>query len=582
MKELSREKLYEYRKISNFKELVSSSADLYVDKIAFKYKITPKDTSPICITYSQFKSDIQSLGTSLLKLNLPIKRIALIAPNRYEWCVSYLAITTGGMVVVPLDKSLPNNEIESSIIRSGADCVIFDKKYLEIFSKIQSDKSSNLKYFICMDFDEDSSDILSYKKLLASGMQSISNGDNSFSNIEIDNNKMSIMLFTSGTTSISKIVKLSQANICANLYSIGCIAKVTSKDTFLSFLPLHHTFESTTTFLYGLSCGITIAFCDGLRYIVKNLEEYEVTGLVCVPLMLEAMYKKIQKGIAESGKEKLIKIMTSVSNFLLKIGIDLRRVIFKPILKQLGGKLRVIVYGAAPMDPNTISGLTNLGINMLQGYGLTETSPVVAAENDKYKRPGSIGFALPNVEIKIDSPDEKGIGEILAKGPNIMLGYYENDEETNKVLKNGWFHTGDLGYFDEDGYLFVSGRKKNVIVLKNGKNIFPEELEILISALPFVAENIVYGKPDKDGDLKLCTKIVYKPEVMEEMFKNIPKEEYHNIIWKEIKKINKTMPAYKYIRELIVTDEELIKTTTQKVKRHEEIKRILETETNNQ
>ena len=582
MKELSREKLYEYRKISNFKELVSSSADLYGDKIAFKYKITPKDTSPICITYSQFKSDIQSLGTSLLKLNLPIKRIALIAPNRYEWCVSYLAITTGGMVVVPLDKSLPNNEIESSIIRSGADCVIFDKKYLEIFSKIQSDKSSNLKYFICMDFDEDSSDILSYKKLLASGMQAISNGDNSFSNIEIDNNKMSIMLFTSGTTSISKIVKLSQANICANLYSIGCIAKVTSKDTFLSFLPLHHTFESTTTFLYGLSCGITIAFCDGLRYIVKNLEEYEVTGLVCVPLMLEAMYKKIQKGIAESGKEKLIKIMTSVSNFLLKIGIDLRRVIFKPILKQLGGKLRVIVYGAAPMDPNTISGLTNLGINMLQGYGLTETSPVVAAENDKYKRPGSIGFALPNVEIKIDSPDEKGIGEILAKGPNIMLGYYENDEETNKVLKNGWFHTGDLGYFDEDGYLFVSGRKKNVIVLKNGKNIFPEELEILISALPFVAENIVYGKPDKDGDLKLCTKIVYKPEVMEEMFKNIPKEEYHNIIWKEIKKINKTMPAYKYIRELIVTDEELIKTTTQKVKRHEEIKRILETETNNQ
>ena len=267
--------------------------------------------------------------------------------------------------------------------------------------------------------------------------------------------------------------------------------------------------------------------------------------------------------------------MTIISNSLLKIGIDLRRVFFKSILEKLGGKLRVIVYGAAPMDPNTIRGLTNIGINMLQGYGLTETSPVIAAENDKYKRPGSIGFPLPTVEIKIESPDENGIGEILAKGPNIMLGYYKNDEETNKVLKDGWFNTGDLGYFDNDGYLFISGRKKNVIVLKNGKNIFPEELEILVSALPFVAENIVYGKPEPNGDLKLCVKIVYKPEVMKEMFKDTPKDKYHDVIWKEIKNINKTMPTYKHIRELIVTDEELIKTTTQKVKRQEEIKRIL-------
>lgn len=575
MKEFSREKLYEFRKIANFKELISSSNNLYGDKIAFKYKLTPKDDSPVCITYSDFNSDICSLGTSLLKLDLPIKRIAIISPNRYEWCVSYLAITIGGMVVVPLDKSLPNNEIESSIIRSGADCVIFDKKYSEIFSKIRNDKSSNLKYFICMDSSENPYNFLSYSKLLLDGKNSISEGNNSFSNVEIDNNKMSIMLFTSGTTSISKIVKLSQANICANLYSIGCIAKVTSKDTFLSFLPLHHTFESTTTFLYGLSCGITIAFCDGLRYISKNLKEYEVTGLVCVPLMLEAMYKKIQKGIAESKKDKLVQFMTIISNSLLKIGIDLRRVFFKSILEKLGGKLRVIVYGAAPMDPNTIRGLTNIGINMLQGYGLTETSPVIAAENDKYKRPGSIGFPLPTVEIKIESPDENGIGEILAKGPNIMLGYYKNDEETNKVLKDGWFNTGDLGYFDNDGYLFISGRKKNVIVLKNGKNIFPEELEILVSALPFVAENIVYGKPEPNGDLKLCVKIVYKPEVMKEMFKDTPKDKYHEVIWKEIKNINKTMPTYKHIRELIVTDEELIKTTTQKVKRQEEIKRIL-------
>ena len=563
MQELSREKLYEAEKVKNFKELIERSAKLYPNHIAFEYKLNPKEENVIKITYQQFKKDIDCLGTSLLNLGLADKRVIVIGPNRYEWCVSYLAITTGNMVVVPLDKSLPEQELIDSIIRSEADAVIFDKKFYNIFKSLK--ENNNLKTFICMDTIEDSS-IYCYNDLIKKGESLIASGNRSHLDATIDNHKMSVMLFTSGTTSLSKIVMLSHDNICSNVYALACMAKVTDKDTFLSFLPLHHTYESTTTFLYGLYCGITIAFCDGLRYIVDNLKEYKVTGFVTVPLMLEAMYKKILKGIKAQHKMILFRLMTVLSNFLLKFGIDVRRKVFASVLKELGGHLRVIVYGAASMDKKTIKGLSSLGINMLNGYGLTETSPVLSAENDKYKKPGSVAFPMPGMQIKIENPDEKGIGEICAKGPCVMLGYYKNEEATKEVLKDGWFHTGDLGYYDKDGYLFISGRKKNVIVLKNGKNIFPEELELLVAKLPFVSENMVYAQTTKDNDINVSVKIVYTPEMMESLYPNKNKDEYFDIIWQEIKKINKTLPTYKYIKHLVITDEPMIKTTTQKVK----------------
>ena len=569
----SREKLYNPQRLNNFKELINRSANLYKNDIAFKYKKSPKDTNIISVTYSEFKNDIDNLGTALLNLGFVNKRIIIISPNRYEWCVSYLAITTGNMVVVPLDKSLPENELIDSVIRSEADAVIFDKKYMDTFKKIYESNKSNLKNYICIDLEEDTEHVLSYKKLILHGKELIENGDRSHLDAKIDNKKMSIMLFTSGTTSLSKIVMLSHYNICSNVYALGCVAKVTHKDTFLSFLPLHHTYESTTTFLYGLSCGITIAFCDGLRYIVNNLKEYKVTGFVCVPVLLETMYKRILQGIEKQGKTKLFNRMTAFSNFLLKFKIDIRRILFKSVLNQLGGHLRVVVYGAASIDKNTVIGLKNIGINMLNGYGLTETSPVLSAENDKYKKAGSVAFPMPGMEIMIDSPDEKGVGEICAKGPCLMLGYYKNEEATKEAIKDGWFHTGDLGYYDKDGYLFISGRKKNVIILKNGKNIFPEELETLIAKLPYVTENMVYAR-DRNEDIIVAVKIVYNESIMKEMFPNATKDDYHDIIWKDIKEINKTLPKYKYIKHLIVTDIPMIKTTTQKIKRHEELKNI--------
>ena len=566
-------KLYDSEKMADFRQLVNRYKTLYADKTAFEFKENPHAKEHIKISYKQFAEDIESLGTALLNLDLRGKRVGIIAPNRYEWCVSYLAVTTSDMVVVPLDKSLPNNEIEDLVKRSKIDAIIFDKKYSEIFSKIQKEQSSNLKHFICMDKN---TDFTSYSHLLNQGKSLITNGDTSYNNIEIDNKKMSIMLFTSGTTSISKAVALSQSNICEDIYALSQMTDIKKEDVFLSFLPLHHTFESTCTFLYGTSCGITVAFCDGLKYVQKNLSEFQITGFVCVPLMLEIMYKKMKKAIDEQGKTKLVAIMSKVCNFLLKFKIDIRRKVFKQILNSLGGKLRVLIAGGAPMSKDAIRGFLDLGINLLQGYGLTETSPVLAGENDKYKRAGSVGFPLPGLDVKIDNPNSEGIGEILTHGPTVMIGYVDNQEATDEVLKDGWFHTGDLGYFDKDGFLFITGRKKDVIVLKNGKNIFPEELEILINKLPYVSESIVFGKPCDDGDYKICAKIVYNIDELKKSFPDASESDYKSLIWNDIKdKVNHTMPAYKYIREIIITDIPLIKTTTQKVKRHEEIKKIL-------
>ena len=422
------------------------------------------------------------------------------------------------------------------------------------------------------------SDFISYESLIEKGKSLLTNGNKLYSEITIDNQKMGIMLFTSGTTSISKAVALSQSNICEDIYALSQMTDIRKEDTFLSFLPLHHTFESTCTFLYGSFSGITIAFCDGLKYVQKNLAEFHVTGFVAVPLMLEIMYKKLKKGIEEKGKTKLVKIMSKICNFLLKFKIDIRRIAFKEILNNLGGNLRILIAGGAAMSKEAIQGFLDFGINLLQGYGLTETSPVLAGENDKYKRAGSVGFPLPSIDIQIDNPDSNGIGEIIAKGPTIMLGYVDNQEATDEVLKDGWLHTGDLGYIDNDGFIFITGRKKDVIVLKNGKNIFPEELEILINNLPYVSECMVFGRPCDDGDYKICVKIVYNNEIMKELYKDTPSDKYFDIVWNDIKnKVNHTMPAYKYIREIILTDVPLIKTTTQKVKRHEELKLILGT-----
>ena len=385
---------------------------------------------------------------------------------------------------------------------------------------------------------------------------------------------MSIILFTSGTTSKSKAVMLSHRNIASNITAMNKVEKFLSTDVNMAFLPFHHTFGSTGILIF-LNHGCTNVFCDGIRHIQANMKEYKVSIFVCVPLLIEAMYKKIEKEIQRQRKTKLIKIATPICNFLLKFGIDIRRNVFKDIINNLGGSLRAIISGASALDPKVARAFNNFGILTIQGYGLTETSPVLAAENENCIRYGSIGFPMPGVSLKIDNPNEQGIGELIAKGPNVMLGYYENEEATKESIIDGWFHTGDLAKKDKDGYFFITGRKKNVIVLKNGKNIYPEELESLIAKLPYVDESMVFGYP-KDDDLVVSVKIVYNKDYVKENFKDFSQAELKDKIWEDIKEINKGLTNYKHMKKLIITDEPMIKTSTQKVKRHEEIKKILE------
>ena len=569
-----REPLYKVEKITDLKDMINKSVEKFSDRPAYVFK-TEKKGEFKEITYKQLKNDIDSLGTALINLGLEGKRVAVIGENRYEWGVTYLAVVNGTGIIVPLDKALPANEIESLIIRSGVEAIVYSNKYNEIMNDLKEKKNTDLKYFISMDLDESENGIISFKKLVARGKELLENGDKRFIDAKINVEEMRIMLFTSGTTSKSKAVMLSHKNIASNLMDISSVLKVREDDRFLSFLPLHHTFECTTGFLLPLSVGASIAFCDGIRHIAENIKEYDITFMVSVPVLYENMCKKIMKSIKDQGKGTTVNVGMKVSNTLLKVGLDIRGKLFKQVHDSLGPKLRLLVAGGAALDPDTEKTFNSLGINMVQGYGLTESSPVIAVEDDKYKKIGSIGKALPTLDVKIDKPNEEGIGELLVKGPTIMLGYYENEEATKETIdKEGWLHTGDLAKIDKDGFIFITGRKKFVIVLKNGKNVYPEELEILINKIAGVKECFVYGKPEDDGDYKISAKIVYDKEIMKDIYGVEEEKDIKEKLWKEVKTINKTMPKYKYIKGITITEEELIKTTTRKVKRNVEMKKI--------
>lgn len=569
-----REPIHEFTEFTDLKDMLKKSGEAFGNRPAYVFK-TEEEGKFREITHKEFRDDINYLGTALINLGLKGKRIAVISDNRYEWCVGYLAAVTGVGVIVPLDKALPNNEIESLIIRSEVSAIIYSNKYDEIMNKIKEQGNTNVEYFISMDLDKKENDIYSQKELVEEGKKLIEKGNREFLDAVIDSEAMGIMLFTSGTTAMSKAVMLSHKNICANLMDIASVIKLVEDDRMLSFLPLHHTFECTVGFLYPISKGCSIAFCEGIRHIADNVKEFQVTAMISVPILYETIYKKIMKGIEKKGKLEIVKKGIKISNFLLKFGIDIRKKLFKEVHDNLGGKARLFVAGGAALDPEAEKGFNDFGIKMIQGYGLTESSPVIAAEDDKYQRIGSIGKAFPSLDVKIDNPNEEGIGELLVKGPTIMLGYYNNEEATKETLEDGWLHTGDLAKIDKDGFIFISGRKKFVIVLKNGKNIYPEELETLVNKIDGVKESFVYGKPEDDGDYKICSKIVYDKDIVQGRYGTTDEEKLKELIWQEVKKVNKTMPAYKYIREITLTDKDLIKTTTQKIKRFEEIKTVI-------
>jgi len=571
MSKVEREKYFEAAEFENLKGLLYNSAEKYGEKAAFiiKHK-NEKETTYENISYNRLLEEINQLGTKFYDLGFKNKRIAIVGRNQYGWVLAHLANLLGGMISIPLDKELQVEELESCLVRSKADVLVFDEKYIENIEEIKKRGNTKIENYICMTEYKEYDNI---PELINSGKELIDAGNKEYLNAEIDSYKMNILLFTSGTTSKSKAVMLSQNNIASNVYSMQLVEDIRTEDINLAFLPFHHIFGSTCMVVM-LAYGVTTAFPDGLRYVAQNLKEYKVSIFVGVPLLIEAIYKKVEQGIEKKGKTKLVNTAKKISNILLKLKIDLRRKLFKQVLDELGGHMRFVISGGAPLDKKVAQGFNELGINLVQGYGLTETAPVIAAENVKKVKYGSIGIPLENVELELENKDENGIGEIKVKGPNVMLGYYENEEATKEVLKDGWFYTGDLAYFDKDGYLFLTGRKKDMIVLKNGKKVFPDEIEVLVNRIDEVKKCIVFGMPD-ESDVKLSVKIVYDKEVVDEKHPNISQEDLEKMIWQKIKEINKTFPPYKYIKNMILTDKELIKTTTQKTKRNEEIKSIL-------
>ena len=560
-------------KFADLKDMLKQTGEVYGNRPAYIFK---DNGSMKTISHKEFRDEINALGTVLINMGLKDKRIAVISENRYEWELSYLAIAAGVGVVVPLDKALPDNELESLILRSQVEAIFYSSKYDTIMNTLREKKNTNLKYFISMDLQENTNGIYSQKALQEKGKKLLEEGNKQYLDAKIDADKMGIMLFTSGTTAMSKAVMLSHKNLVTNVMDIIQRFDLTEEDRFLSFLPLHHVFECTVGFLYPVSIGGSIAFCEGVKHMADNIKEFDITAMISVPAVFDIIYRKVMKTIEKKGKMATLEKGKKISNVLLKVKIDLRKQLFKEVHESLGPKLKLVVTGGAALDPETEKGFNDLGFDVEQGYGLTETAPVIAAETPKCRRLGSIGKKFPSVEVKIDDPDEEGIGELMAKGPSIMLGYYENEEATKSALEpDGWFHTGDLARIDKDGFIYIAGRKKCVIVLNNGKNVFPEEIETLLNKVEGIKETFVYEKKEDDGDVKVCVEIVYDKEMIKDLYHIEDEEKIKEFLWKKVKEVNKLMPKYKYVREMIVTEEPLIKTTTLKIKRHEELKKVL-------
>ena len=555
------------------KEIFLKSTNEFADRPFILEKFNPKEPFTE-ITYKAFKEDVVALGTSLTKkFNLKDERIIIIGENTYHWYVSYMAAVCGAGIAVPIDKELPINEIENVIKRAKASVVIYSTKKKDNIKKVE-DNLPFVKYFIQMNSDDKlSGRNIGLNTVIEEGKKLVNKGDNSFLDIKIDPEEFKVLIFTSGTTSQAKGVMICNRNLAENINAVNPYVYLTEKDRFFSVLPLHHCYECSIGFLLPMAVGASIVVCQGLKHIVDNMKETKPTAMLAVPLLIESLYKKINKSIEKGGKTGVVNSMIHVTNALKAVGIDIKRKVFSEIYENLGGNLKFIVSAAAPIDPKAGKWLQDIGIIFLQGYGLTETSPIAALTPEYEPKIGSAGKALVCSKLRINNPNEKGEGEILIKSSTLMLGYYENEEATKEVVKDGWFNSGDIGYIDKDGFLFITGRSKNVIVTQNGKNIYPEEIEQMLSKIPEIKESMVYGK-EEEGNKELIITARVIPnydEIKAKYGKDISEENVKNIIWEEIKKVNRSLTSYKAIKSLEIKNDEFEKTTTMKIKRFAEL-----------
>lgn len=552
MKKQKNYPLYKVEPISTLRQMLKNRAEKDKDKIAFKFQENKQDIQK---TYGEFYHDTLFLGTALCDMGIEKKHIACIGPNSYNWLVVYLCVLSSNNVFVPIDKDLPESDIINVINHSDTDLVFCDKKYESVFL---SNKQNLNKDVLFVSFADDVPDgIISFLSFMQKGKSLYQNGDKSFLNqTPNDICDLKAILYTSGTTGMSKGVMLSEKNLVSCVYHGLEVSTVF--DVCLSVLPYHHAYESVCGILVSLHHGSTICINKNLKQVLKNLQHYKPSYIMLVPAFVELFFSKIQKNIKTGGKEKGFNLLVKLSRMLRSIGIDKRKKLFKQIHDVFGGNMRKIVCGGAPIRPEIGKFFDDIGINLISGYGITECSPLVSCNRDYYNDPATVGVALPCIEVKIDEPNSEGIGEIKVKGDTVMMGYYKAEDLTKEVLKDGWFYTGDYGKINSEGQIYITGRKKNLIVLSNGKNVFPEEIEEYISRIDEVKEVIVYAPKDKSGDeRRLFAQIYLDPETP--LSQKELKEKVNSVL--------EPLPMYKQISEIIIRDTEFEKTTSNKIKR---------------
>ncbi len=580
------------------KELVYYGTTKFKDRVFILDKNKPKDKYFTEHTYGEFMDDVNALGTALTTEYMEKgKPIVIIGENQYDWYVSYITALCGAGIAVPLDKELPDNEIELTINRARAEVVIFSNKLKGKFEKlIEKGKLPTVKCFVEMKSEEEPAlkqcgedeyvNYVGFDFLLMEGRVKVANGDRSYIETETDPDEFRALFFTSGTTANAKGVMANSRQLANNINAVSAYVRINENDRFFSVLPLHHTYESSIGFLLAFGYGSSIAVCQGLRYISENLKETRPSIIIAVPLLIEHIYATIMRSVKKSKKEKAVVYMMQTTNALKGIGIDIKRKVFKEIYDGIGGRLKYVVSAAAPIDPKIGQWFTDLGVIFLQGYGLTETCPISAVTPEYDTRVGSAGKVIINGIIRVENPDEKGESELVISTDTLMMGYYEDEEATKEVIETDakgrrWFHSGDIGRVDEDGFVYVTGRIKNVIVTQNGKNIYPEELELLLGDSEVIEECMVYGKEvEGEKELIVTARVIPDYKRIQEIYGDVSTAEIYRLIMRDIRDVNKKTTNYKAIKSLELKDGPFIKTTTQKIKRFAEIKegKILEIE----
>lgn len=559
------------RPITDIRDMFNSSVDLYGDRPLFHQKFKHEEPYT-ALTYKQVHENVTGLGTALINRGMKGKRIGIIGNTYSQWGTSYLAVIGGVGIVVPLDKELSAADLKYLIKDAEVSAVIFSKKFESMFRTMLAEGDTDLELLINMDAEEDKDGVLSWRKLVEEGKRQLAGGDRQYLDAEIVASDMAVILYTSGTTGFAKGVMLSNTNLVENLMAAPTILNVNPWDIFFSVLPVHHTYECTCAFLMPIYKGASIAFSESLKYVTKNMQEVHPTMMLAVPLLFETIYKRIWKTAKKSGKDAKLRSVLNINKVTSKLGIN----VFKPFAKDIravfGGRMRVLISGGAAINPEILQFFNNAGIITVQGYGLTECSPMTALNPDVRKdmKDSSAGHLLPLMGVKIDDPDEEGIGEICFKGGNIMMGYYNNPAATEEVMEGEWFHTGDLGYVDKDDYIFITGRRKNVIITDNGKNVFPEELEYLLSQIPYVSESMVWGAEDEEkvNSTTIAATILPDAEELEEALgKGYTDEQVQDLLWEAVDGINENLPLFKKIRRVIVRHRDFEKTTGKKIKR---------------